>query len=253
MTIDLHPEPLGVLLPLTTLSILAAVAVGGALFVLRAGRLGMGMTAAYGLALWAVFWGIVGARLFHVLDHASLYAAVPLEAFYLWNGGLALWGGLIGGAAAGAWRFRALLTRLPGLADACTTPVLVGIAIGRLGGLAAGAWPGHETGLPWGVTYTHAAAEAYAGGAAVHPVAGYELVLVLLMLAGSLVLRNRSMQPGAHAATLLAAYAVGRFAISFTRLDPIWAGLDAAQWTAIAAVVLAALWLTSRPLPQRSP
>src|SRR5512136_1956784 len=67
----------------------------------------------YDIAIWIVLAGILGARLFHVLDHWSdEYAANPIRALYIWEGGLAIWGGVAGGVLAAAllawkngWKF----------------------------------------------------------------------------------------------------------------------------------------------------
>jgi phosphatidylglycerol---prolipoprotein diacylglyceryl transferase len=62
----------------------------------------------YDAAVWIVIGGLIGARFFHMLDRRSHeYAANPVRALYIWEGGLVIWGAIIGGLIAGAliaWR-----------------------------------------------------------------------------------------------------------------------------------------------------
>src|SRR6266496_5734992 len=64
----------------------------------------------YEVAIYIILGGILGARLFHVLDHWSIeFAANPIRALYIWEGGLAIWGAVAGGLLAGAlisWKRR---------------------------------------------------------------------------------------------------------------------------------------------------
>ncbi len=82
---------------------------------------------------WVIVGGLIGARLFHVIDHwPDEYAANPLRALYIWEGGLAIWGGVIGGLTAlalFAWR-RGL--RLAVLLDTAVPGLVLGQAIGRI-------------------------------------------------------------------------------------------------------------------------
>jgi len=86
-----------------------------------------------GLALWSILGGFIGARLFHVVDRWDLYSADPLTVIAIWQGGLAVYGGLIGGVIGGL--AYALKTRLPvgKVADIAAPAVILGQAVGRLG------------------------------------------------------------------------------------------------------------------------
>ena len=240
MTISLDPNLFGSpLLPWATLTALLGVGVGAWLFLRSAP---MERQAAYGLALGALFWGIVGARALHVIDYAAFYADAPFRAVYLWSGGMALWGGLLGGAAYAAWRLRRDRALLVRVADAAALPVLIGMAVGRVGDLIAGERAGHLTDLPWGIAYAHQDAAAYAGGAAVHPVAAYELLLDLALTVALWRLSAR-LRDGARFALAMTGYAAGRFLLTFARVDPSWGGLQQAQWIALAVAVAGVYWL----------
>ncbi len=240
MTISLDPHLFGSpLLPWATLTALLGVGAGVWLFLRNAP---MERQAAYGLAFGALFWGVVGARVLHVVDYAGFYADAPFRVLYLWSGGMALWGGLIGGAAYAAWRLRRDRTLLARVADTAALPVLIGMAVGRVGDLIGGERAGRLTSLPWGVNYAHEDAEAYAGGAAVHPVAAYELLLALT-LAAVMWRLNVRLRDGARFTLAMTGYAAGRFLLTFARVDPSWGGLQQAQWIALAVGVAGAWWL----------
>ena len=65
--------------------------------------------------MWIIIAGILGARLFHVLDHWHEYSIDPIRALYIWESGLAIWGALVGGLIAAAfvsWNYKWQLSRL---------------------------------------------------------------------------------------------------------------------------------------------
>ncbi|MBK8462968.1 MAG: prolipoprotein diacylglyceryl transferase [Nigerium sp.] len=88
------------------------------------------------IVLVAVPSGIVGARIYHVLTHGEDYFGPgrdPLSALYIWQGGIAIFGSLIGGAV-GAWiAARKLGARMPAFADALAPGLIIAQGIGRLG------------------------------------------------------------------------------------------------------------------------
>src|SRR3972149_6535191 len=78
------------------LAVIAAVVIS----VREGKRKGISKEIIFSLAPWVLIGGIVGARLFHVIDRWELYAGNPLQAFAVWQGGLAIWGALAGGGIA---------------------------------------------------------------------------------------------------------------------------------------------------------
>src|SRR3989337_2548372 len=79
------------------LMIMAAVLVGIWVASIDGKRRGISVDAVYSLGLWGVIGGIIGARLFHVLDKWEYYLANPLQSLAFQQGGLAIWGGVFGG------------------------------------------------------------------------------------------------------------------------------------------------------------
>jgi phosphatidylglycerol:prolipoprotein diacylglycerol transferase len=75
-----------------SLIVLVAIVVGIWLVAREATRKGFKKEDIYDVALWVIVGGMIGARLFHVLDHwPDVFAANPIRALYIWEGGLAIW------------------------------------------------------------------------------------------------------------------------------------------------------------------
>ncbi len=189
-----------------------------------------------GVVTWAVIGGLVGARLFFVLDHWPALLAHPLDALAVWEGGIAVYGAFLGGIAAGglaAWR--AGLPIWP-LLDAAAPAMLVGQAIGRLGCLSNGdAW-GAPCAGPLCVVYTHPhdLLPPALLGVPTHPYPLYEIGAALLLLAGLWLARRRLAAPGTTFLVAALGYAAIRFGLSFFRQEALvlW-GLQQAQVVAL--------------------
>lgn len=196
----------------------------------------------YGIGLWAVFWGLVGARTFHTIDFWDFYSVSPVQSLYLWNGGLSLWGAIIVGGGAALWLAQRHSFSLGPFADALAIAGLVGMSTGRVGDVLSGERPGTGTSLPWAVEYTHSSSESFAKGLEIHPVGMYELLLALAVL-GTLQHFSKRWQGRVPDGGLLvigmAMLAFGRFGISFVRTEPVILGFTQTQW--VAAVVLVAM------------
>ncbi|SEQ50513.1 Prolipoprotein diacylglyceryl transferase [Lentzea xinjiangensis] len=187
------------------------------------------------IAVWAVPFGLVGGRLYHVITDNQKYFGPgkdPLAALEIWNGGLGIWGAIALGGV-GAWiacRRRGI--PLPALADALAPGIVVAQAIGRLGNYFNQELYGGDTTLPWGLEiYRRVTPEgredALAGVAidhtpiqVVHPAFLYEL-LWNLGVALLIVWADRKFRLG-HGrvfALYVAGYTAGRFWIELMRTD----------------------------------
>lgn len=201
---------------------------------------------AYSIATWGVVGGIVGARLFHVVDQWHLYANDPLQVFAIWNGGIAIRGAVTGGVLAGYFRALQLKAPIGFAADAAAPGIALGTAIGRIGDIINGEH--HAVGcadLPWCVRYTHAATLGQgpyhappAGFGYVHPAVAYEMVILLGVVALLLALRPRFVGPSPEGRLFwlfMGLYGLEGFLVSFLRLDAIWfLGLRQAQLVSLA-------------------
>lgn len=203
-------------------------------------RVGIDPDLAHNLIFVVVACGIVGARLLYAIerygDSSSLDS--PLEIFALNEGGISIYGALIGGAV-GGWAY-GLWKHLPcaGTADAAAMGMLLGIAIGRLGDVINGEHTSKATDLPWAVEYTHPNSPSYLDGP-MHPVVAYEAVGALLILGALLVLWRRKPKPGVVFASAFFSYALMRFWLSILRVDSKYPLFDLSTPQMVSLLVLA--------------
>jgi len=210
-------------------------------------------------ALVTVFGGILGARLFFVLDHIDYFIGHPLEALAVNEGGLAIYGAVFGGFVAIVMLSRIFRQPLAPLLDSVVPGLLLAQAIGRLGCTVNGdAWGGPCLhGCPITFTYTNPKDLLPADllGVPTHPYPLYDIVVNLIVFAIIWRLRRRPVPAGTLAATYAVLYSFGRFFISFVRQERIWFwGLQEAQVVAVLAfvaglVALAVLFRGQRHVP----
>ncbi len=254
--IDLSFDPALVVGPLRTtwhaLLLTVGVLVGTTTGVLLGARR-VTVDDAWLVALAGAAGGLLGGRLFHVIDYWSEYARDPARIFQLQQGASVI-GGLIVGSAAGVavaflrrpreWRY---------LVDCAAVGIPFGMGVGRIGDLINGEhWSIACSGLPWCVRYTHP--NTAGQREFVHPAVGYELVgdLVIGLIAIRLFARGGAGE-GRIFAVWLALYGAMRFAVNFLRIDaPISGlGLTQAQWLALGFVAAGLLVLLRRPAAAR--
>jgi prolipoprotein diacylglyceryl transferase len=203
------------------------------------------------VAVWAVPFGIVGGRIYHVITTPGPYFGAngrPIEALYIWEGGLGIWGAVAFGAV-GAWiACRRMGVPLTFFADALAPGLPVAQAIGRLGNWFNNELHGGPTSLPWGLTvYDFDLATGKAAvddngnpveleGGPFHPTFLYELVWNLGVAA--LVVwadRRWKLGKGRAFALYVMAYCVGRFWIEAMRVDTAheFLGMRVNNWVSI--------------------
>ena len=207
------------LLVLRWYSLILLVAIGvGVWFTAReAERKGFMKDDVYEVAIYIILGGILGARLFHVLDHWSIeFAANPIRAFYIWEGGLAIWGAVAGGLVAAGliswkrhWNFPALL-------DAAAPGLVLAQAIGRIACVITGDAMGKPTSGPFGFAYISPNALVPKLGVYYTPMPVYEIVANLAIFAIVWQLRKRNWADGKLFLTYLILYSLERFFLAFT-------------------------------------
>ena len=254
----------GVILAWHGVTTFIAVVVSVYLTVRWGTRQGISADAIYSVAVWAIIGGIVGARVVHVIDFwGEIYQHDPVRVLYVWQGGIAIYGAILGGVLAGSlyviirnsdW-FLALWGRyfrfmgepnkapLPGvgvLADITAPAVLFSMAIGRLGDIINGEHFAKVTELPWGIVYSNPASPGF-GRPASHPAVAYELLFDLVLLAAIWPLRNRIRPHGMFFVLYGGLYSVGRFFLSFLRVEfnQYFFDLNQAQIVALIVIVVA--------------
>jgi phosphatidylglycerol---prolipoprotein diacylglyceryl transferase len=165
-------------------------------------------------ALWIVLFGLIGARLIHVLDNRDFYSKHPSEILAFWQGGLAWYGGLLGGILGGAVSARINKIPLGRFADIVAPGVILGLSIGRIGCTLNGDASGTPTSLPWGFVYTNPNSFAPLW-VATHPYPVYEIIWDLMVFGLLWRLKDRIKPAGSLFLVMIAAYSFGRFFLSF--------------------------------------
>ncbi|ETK34382.1 prolipoprotein diacylglyceryl transferase [Microbispora sp. ATCC PTA-5024] len=210
------------------------------------------------IAVPGVIFGLIGARLYHVITDWQTYFGPraikePYQALFIWEGGLSIWGAVALGGV-GVWlacRRRGL--SLGAVADTVAPAIAFGQAIARWGNWFNQELYGGPTTLPWGLEIDQA--HGGAPGVLYHPTFLYESLWdaalgFALILAG----RRFTLRHGRLFALYVAGYTFGRFWIEGLRVDPVGGvdhavtllGLRINQWTSIVLFIgaLVYLWVT---------
>ncbi|HJY45525.1 MAG TPA: prolipoprotein diacylglyceryl transferase [Propionibacteriaceae bacterium] len=195
-------------------------------------------------------FGIVGARLYHVITDYQLYfgpGRQPLDALKIWQGGLGVWGAIALGVLGGYLVARRRKIAFPAVLDAIAPAILVAQAIGRLGNWFNQELFGRPTTLPWGLEIASDYRPAgYTQFATFHPTFLYE---VLWNLAAAVLLvwldRRFRLGHGKVFALYVMLYCAGRFWIEALRIDTVneIGGFRLNNYTALIGFVVALLWL----------
>lgn len=224
------------------LGIVLAISVSAIRLKRRGGTAG----AAVDIAIWTVPFGIIGARLYHVVTHLNDYfgpGSDPMSVFYIWNGGLAIFGGILFGAV-GAWiGARQAGIKFLAYADSVVPGLLLAQAVGRLGNYFNSELFGIPTTLPWGLEIDPGNSAYPSGlpqGVLFHPTFLYEMIWSLLGVAVVLFVEKKfRLQWGKVFASYLIFYSLGRIFIEQIRIDPAYVllGLRTNVWSAILGLV----------------
>ncbi|MGV9328945.1 prolipoprotein diacylglyceryl transferase [Streptosporangium sandarakinum] len=226
------------------LGVIVAVAIGERRWRARGGAPGTIID----LAVWAVPFGLVGGRLYHVITDWQLYFAPdapnrPIDALFIWNGGLGIWGAIALGAL-GVWfgcRRRGI--SLSAVADTVAPGIAVAQGIGRWGNYFNQELFGGPTDLPWGLEIDPDRPGTVPGVSTYHPTFLYEslwdLALALFLVWAG---RRFALRHARVFALYVAGYTAGRFWIEGMRVDEAHhiLGLRLNQWTSVV-LFLAAL------------
>ena len=215
--VHIGPFPLRAYAVAIILGVVVAVVVGDRRWVARGGRKG---TVA-DVATVAVPFGIVGARIYHVITSPERYLEDPVAALYVWQGGLGIPGGILGGALATWFYCRRRGIAVGAFGDAVAPAVALAQAVGRLGNWFNQELFGRPTDLPWGLEIERRFRPSeFADAATFHPTFLYELLwnvgVALVVIA---VDRRLRLGHGRAFALYCALYALGRLWIEALRID----------------------------------
>lgn len=196
--------------------------------------------------------GLISARVWHVITDWSLYRDAPIAALYVWNGGLSIIGGILGGCLAGiilsfltARKNNNTLSRSMRnfllLTDILVHAVPISQAIGRIGNFVNQELYGLPTSLPWGIAidpiHRLASVQSFTH---FHPLFLYEILLNICI---AVFLWNKRWQLGAGKATAsyLLFYGLGRACLDFLRIDRgdhVWFGLSLNQYVLLTLALV---------------
>ena len=249
--------------------IVAALLIGDRRWAARGGERGV----IYDIALWAVPFGLIGGRLYHLATDWRTYwgpgGAGLGAAVRIWDGGLGIWGAVALGGV-GAWigcRRRGI--PLPAFADALAPGIILAQAIGRLGNYFNQELYGRETTLPWGLEVfyrrdpsgyidPHSLDGISTGQLAfvVQPTFLYELIWnVLVFVALIYADRRFNLGHGRLFALYVAGYCVGRFGVELLRDDTAThiAGIRINSFTSTFVFIGAMVYLMAAPKGREDP
>ena len=229
----------------------------------QANKLNIDEDIIYSTASWGIIGGIIGARFVHIADNLDYYLDNPIYFLYIWKGGIALWGGILGGWIGGVSYalYRKFSYDFIGqLMDFAAPAMLSAQAIGRIGDIINGEHCSRATDLFFGWYFTHpdspglqciGNSEVWSNGhfprgtelnIPVHPAALYEFIWDILGLVLLVVLRGKLKPLGSLWFVYLAWYSFGRFIIQWIRLDRVYfLGFQEAHFISLVCFVLSAI------------
>jgi len=219
------------------------------------------------LLFWLVIFGLIGARLYHVIDYWQYYSKNPIEIFYLWQGGMGIYGAIAGGFVS-LWgfaivacyksstkkNFRKLfncsIPKLLNYADLAAFGLPVAQAIGRLGNYFNQELYGLPTNLPWGIYISlENRLPGYEGFSYFQPLFAFEAVwnIIIFLILITIIKIIKKPKPGIFFFTYLGLYGFGRFWLEFLRINP-WEilGINTAQGISLGLVMIGLIGLIRR-------
>jgi prolipoprotein diacylglyceryl transferase len=265
----LGPLPIRAYAVFIIIGIVVALVIGDRRWQARGGERGV----IYDIAMWAVPFGLLGGRLYHLATDWQTYwgpgGAGFGAALRIWDGGLGIWGAVALGGV-GAWigcRRRGI--PLPAFGDALAPGLILAQAIGRLGNYFNQELYGRETTLPWGLEIfyrrdpsgfvdPHSLDGVSTGQVAlvVQPTFLYELIWnVLVFVALIYADRRFKLGHGRLFATYVALYCVGRFCVELLRDDAAThiAGIRINSFTSTFVFIGAVVYVILAPKGREDP
>lgn len=201
--------------------------------------------------LWAIPFALIGARLYYVAFTWELYQADPIRVLFLWEGGLAIYGGILGGALGVLILSKYKKLPLPDLADLVAPALILGQAIGRWGNFFNGEAYGP---MVHNALFCRFPFAVYADGAWHMATFFYESLWNALGFFGLIRFEKRLRQKGQGFVFLwyLVYYGLGRMMIEGLRMDSLyWGNLRVSQglsWLSVMAALLFIRWQVTHEL-----
>ena len=206
-------------------------------------RLGLAKDTVVDLALTAVPLGMVGARLYYVLMSWEVFANDPIRILYIWEGGIAIYGAVLGGLLGVLWYARKKKLRWAVLTDIIVPGLLLAQAIGR--------WGNYFNMEAYGVQITDPRLQFFPVAVLVPTAAGYawhaatffyESLWNLIGFAAMWKMRTKTKETGDMTLWYMLIYGAGRFVIEQLRTDSLYLGpLRVSQYVSLVLCAIAAV------------
>jgi prolipoprotein diacylglyceryl transferase len=232
------------------LGIALAILIGNRRYISRGGSAGV----VGDIAIFAVPAGIIGGRIYHVLTSPKKYLNDPIEALYIWKGGLGIWGAISLGALVAFFVYRKHPERsaisFTVFADSLAPGLLVAQAVGRFGNWFNKELFGRPLDAPWALQIPERyRPDGYFAFETFHPTFLYETIWCLFIAA--ILVKSRYLQglkSGSIFALYVAGYSLGRGIIETFRIDEanLIFGLRLNFWTSLILFSLALVYLITR-------
>ena len=243
ITVSLNPVLLSIghfQLRWYSLIIILAISVGLWLVMLEAKRKSVSQDLISDLSGWMILGGLIGARMLHVADHWNdVFSNDFTKIFKIWEGGLAIWGAILGGLitlSVFAWRNKLVL---PKLLDTFAPGIVLGQAVGRIACIITGDSVGKPTTGPFGLAYTNPEAMVPQLGVYYTPTPIYEILLNTGIFIILWRMRKLRLPDGALFLIYLSLYSIGRLLITFMSAYREFAfGLNQAQFISAISLII---------------
>lgn len=205
------------------------------------------------VGFWVIVFGIIGARLYHVGLELPYYLSNPINIIKIWNGGLAIHGGILFGGITAFYLVKKLKINFWQFAAICVPGLALGQAIGRWGNYFNQELYGFPTSAPWGIPIsTINKIPEYLNSDFFHPTFIYEsignlIIFSILFLVHLWIVKNKKQDNFYYiicVLSYLSLYSILRFSLEFIRIDtaPSLLGLRFPQVISIVILVISALF-----------
>ncbi|MEN8040321.1 MAG: prolipoprotein diacylglyceryl transferase [Actinomycetota bacterium] len=200
------------------------------------------------VAIWAIVIGFLGARAGYVITHTHRFEGRPWAVFFIWEGGLALYGGLFFGALAAIYLINKRGGDLFAFADSVAVGIPLAQAIGRWGNYFNQELFGTPSDLPWAIIIDPAhRPDGYEQFETFHPTFLYESVWNALILVPVILwLEKRGkLAKGASFGVYIVMYSFIRFSMELLRTDTTFRflGISRNGWISVAAFIGGWVWI----------
>ena len=185
----------------------------------------------YDFLVYLVIAVIVGARIAHVFGALDYYSSRLIEVFYVWNGGLAFHGGLIGAVLVGLWFCKKRNIKFYDMADIFCVPLALGLAFGRIANFINGELWGTVTNVNWCVVFPNAEGCR-------HPSQLYAAFTRFVIFGVLYVIDRKEHKDGYLAWWFVILMGLGRIGVDFFRENARFLFLSMGQWLSVVMVVV---------------